>query len=277
MGHCSSKIISVDDPKIVSTRIDHQLYFYHLQNKLSFKLLILGTKNSGKKTLISQLLEKEFGSSQILIKMEKEEKEESLKITVNDKPISPKKRTLSISQLSTNDIVVWNLINPENQGSELKKWIDKFDNIHAILYMINLELHYDFKKMVDSISHFEKIFKRNIFIEKPIFLILNKKDLFESLLSDNYFESFIPDLPGIDDSNKIQSVLEFIIKQYIGKLSKYKVHIFCINALDMNDITTMFNDIRKILLFRYQKDIRHSLRELERYDPIYNLRKTGLM
>lgn len=241
MGHCSSKISSLNDPKIISQIIDHDLYIDNLKDKLTYKLLILGLPGSGKTTLIEQFINCNFNDVTI---------KSCSQITSFRNSPKKKKRGLSISRLETDDAVTWNLINPENQSYNTKKWIDKFDNIQAVIYLINVEDYLNDKmKSQSNIEYFESIFVKGRFINKPIFIILNHKGIYS----------------------------EDIIEQYTEKISGYKFYTFYANLLHLGDITKIFNNIRMLLLFRGEKEIRKSLKELQKYDAFANFEKTGIM
>src|SRR5438105_4046671 len=175
MGHCSSKISSLNDPKVISQLIDHDLYLQNLEDKLSYKLLILGIEEAGKSTLIKQLVN--FGDLSTCTQV--------IPIDISPKK---KKRVLSISRLDFDDVVTWNLINPENQGHNIKKWIDKFDNIQGIIYLIDLTDYLN----PENLKYLKQVFKDKTFIEKPIFLIFSKINIFNIVESqyscDNCFD-----------------------------------------------------------------------------------------
>jgi len=80
----------------------------------------------------------------------------------------------------------WTIADVGGQRSERRKWIKCFQDVTSIIFVVNLAgynsvLFEDSKKnrMHEALSVFEEITSNPIFSNTPIFLFLNKKDLFE--------------------------------------------------------------------------------------------------
>lgn len=80
--------------------------------------------------------------------------------------------------------VLWSVIDVGGQRSERRKWLNIFDNVKCILYVVNLAGYCSVlfedravNRMQESLKLFEETMANPLFAETPVFLILNKKDL----------------------------------------------------------------------------------------------------
>jgi len=121
-----------------------------------------------------------------------------------DDMVMARARTTGIieSFFKANDIN-WRVVDVGGQRSERKKWIKCFDDVKAILFVINLGgynsvLFEDQQKnrMIESLELFEEICKNPSFKNTPLFLYLNKKDLFEEKLRQKSIVECFPDFKG---------------------------------------------------------------------------------
>jgi len=101
--------------------------------------------------------------------------------------IMARARTTGIieTQFDRGDIQ-WKVVDVGGQRSERKKWANCFSGVHAVLFIVNLAgynsvLFEDQKRnrMLEEIDLFREVCGLAPFKDKPIFLFLNKKDLFE--------------------------------------------------------------------------------------------------
>jgi len=97
----------------------------------------------------------------------------------------------------------WTLVDVGGQRSERKKWINCFADVTAILFVVNLAgynavLFEDHKvnRMHEALNLFGQIVKNPLFIRTPIYLFLNKRDLFESTLKVKGIDECFPEYQG---------------------------------------------------------------------------------
>eukprot|EP01083_Nonionella_stella_P205878 749313_1 len=84
------------------------------------------------------------------------------------------------------DDVHFHIFDVGGQRSERKKWINLFEGVDGIVFVVSLSCYNEvmfedenMNRMTDALELFDDIINKNIFIETPIILFLNKKDLFE--------------------------------------------------------------------------------------------------
>lgn len=84
--------------------------------------------------------------------------------------------------------VDWSVVDVGGQRSERRKWLNIFDNVKAILYIVNLSGYCSVlfedravNRMQESLKLFEETMSNPLFQETPVFLILNKKDLVRTI------------------------------------------------------------------------------------------------
>lgn len=169
--------------------------------------------------------------------------------------------TMEFDQPNPNGNYDWNrnihfqVIDVGGQRSERKKWINCFDKVKAIVFVVNLSgynmvLYEDEKKnrLQESLELFKDTVQKDIFKKTPIFLFLNKKDLFEEKIRSFDLGNCFPDYKGGKD---LQSALEFVSQQFrdrmpAGNLDQFRE--FVIAARVKRDVKYAFEDIKLDLL-----------------------------
>ena len=108
------------------------------------------------------------------------------------------------------------------QRMERRKWIQCFDNVTAVLFVISiaeydqvLEEDNSTNRMVESINLFEDIVNNQVFKLKPIIIFFNKKDIFEEKIKIKGIKPFFPTYTGPPHSSEDSS--KFLIKEYTSK------------------------------------------------------------
>lgn len=161
----------------------------------------------------------------------------------------------------------WRIVDVGGQRSERKKWIRFFDDVEAILFIVNLAgynqvLFEDQSKnrMIESLELFEQVANYDCFKNTPIYLFLNKKDLFESLLRTRDITCLFPDYDG---EKTTQAQLDYIAKQFQTRLPEGKdlASANFIAARMKRDIKYAFDDVRETLLASKKKDIDYALKK----------------
>jgi len=147
------------------------------------------------------------------------------------------------------------LIDVGGQRSQRKKWIHLFQDVTAVLfcaslscYDLNLREDAKVNSMDDSLQLFEEIVNSAWFVKTPIILFLNKVDLFKQKVETSPITVCFNDYKG--DPNNADEAISFMKRKFfaLNKTSDKIIysHITC--ATDTNNIATVFNTIRKILL-----------------------------
>jgi GTPase SAR1 family protein len=153
------------------------------------------------------------------------------------------------------------------QRNERKKWIHCFDDVRAILFIDNLAgynqvLFEDSGKnrMHESLELFNKVTYNKIFQQTPIFLFLNKKDLFEQMIKEVDMNVTFPEYKGGKD---LKNALEFIQAQFRKQLPPKKdVCIQVVSACWKRDIRVAFDEVKKVLYDQNRQKILEMVREL---------------
>eukprot|EP00457_Paulinella_chromatophora_P001260 gb/GEZN01001262.1/.p2 GENE.gb/GEZN01001262.1/~~gb/GEZN01001262.1/.p2 ORF type:complete len:437 (+),score=82.43 gb/GEZN01001262.1/:1174-2484(+) len=161
------------------------------------------------------------------------------------------------------------------QRNERKKWLHCFDDVRAVLFIVNLAgwnqvLFEDNSKnrLEESLELFERVTSNKIFADTPIFLFLNKKDLFEKQIQATDMRSRFPEYDGGKDLHR---AMQFISDKFNERLPpKKKVFIEFVSARLKADIRQAFNSVKKILyedhreqLIKQAEELAHRQKQLE--------------
>jgi len=138
------------------------------------------------------------------------------------------------------------------QRNERKKWMHCFDDVRAVLFIVNLAgydqvLFEDNSKnrMIEELELFQKVTHNKIFENTPIFLFLNKKDLFETMIQRVDMKVRFPDYDG---GKTLKPALEFVQRKFEEKLPPgKKITIELVSARVKADIRAAFNTVKKTL------------------------------
>jgi len=164
------------------------------------------------------------------------------------------------------------VIDVGGQRNERRKWLHCFDNVNALLYIVNLNgynsvLYEDnsVNRMQECFNLFKQTANNEIFKNTPIFLLFNKKDLFEEKIrteSINICEEF-SDYTG---SGELMDSLNFIEKKFKNALNNgdpNRVQVFHIAARFKRDIKTTWDDVVAKLKEINKKELDSILKELK--------------
>jgi len=165
------------------------------------------------------------------------------------------------------DRLHFQVVDVGGQRNERKKWIHCFDDVRAILFIDNLAgfnqvLFEDSGKnrMHESLELFNKVTYNKIFAGTPIFLFLNKKDLFEQMIKETDMSVCFPEYKGGKDVN---NALEFIKIQFKKQLPPKKdVVIQVVSACWSRQIRVAFDEVKKVLYDQNRTKILENVREL---------------
>jgi len=165
------------------------------------------------------------------------------------------------------DKLLFQVVDVGGQRNERKKWIHCFDDVRCVLFIDNLAgynqvLFEDSPKnrMHESLELFNKVTYNKIFENTPIFLFLNKKDLFESMIKEVDMNVAFPEYKGGKDLN---NALEFIQTQFKRQLPpKKEVNVQIVSACFKREIRVAFEEVKKVLFHMNKKKIMEEVRKI---------------
>jgi len=155
------------------------------------------------------------------------------------------------------DSLQFQVVDVGGQRNERKKWMHCFDDVACILFIVNLAgynqvLFEDNTKnrMEEELELFEKVTHNPIFADTPIFLFLNKKDLFEQMIKERDMRHIFSDYDG---GLNLDPALEYIKDAFKKRLPPNKaVNIEVVTASYKRDIRYAFESV-KHLLYRMKR------------------------
>eukprot|EP00475_Leptophrys_vorax_P007793 TRINITY_DN1494_c0_g1_i1.p1 TRINITY_DN1494_c0_g1~~TRINITY_DN1494_c0_g1_i1.p1 ORF type:complete len:371 (+),score=97.25 TRINITY_DN1494_c0_g1_i1:215-1327(+) len=147
------------------------------------------------------------------------------------------------------------LVDVGGQRNERKKWIHCFEGVTAVIFVTSLS-EYDqnlfednhTSRIIESLSLFEEVLEMKWFINCPIILFLNKRDLFELKLKVAPLSKIFPDYTGGAD---FDSGVQYILNKFLEKVDARRkamifAHVTC--AMDQGNIQHVFDDVKEILI-----------------------------
>mmetsp|Transcript_3078 Transcript_3078/g.5232 ORF Transcript_3078/g.5232 Transcript_3078/m.5232 type:complete len:369 (-) Transcript_3078:312-1418(-) len=148
------------------------------------------------------------------------------------------------------------IVDVGGQRSERRKWIHCFDNVNAIIYLASLSgynqvLFEDNSEniMNESIKLFEEVMKNPVFKETPIFVFLNKKDLFGELIKTNPLTKCFKDYDGPE--GEMDPALTFIKGKFQHVVEEHcpgkNIHFHIVAARVRMDMKVAFGEVKQIL------------------------------
>ncbi|CAE7466559.1 gpaH [Symbiodinium microadriaticum] len=151
---------------------------------------------------------------------------------------------------------VYHVVDVGGQRSERRKWIHCFDNVNAIIFLEGLSGYNQVlfedntvNRMQESLQLFEDIAKNPLFRDTPIFIFLNKKDLFENMIPKYPLSNCFPEYDG--PPGKVRPAVEFIEKKYQDIMNRVcpgkKVFIHVIEARVRMDMKIAFGEVKETL------------------------------
>jgi hypothetical protein len=119
--------------------------------------------------------------------------------------------------------------------------------------------------MHESLNLFEATMTNPMFASTPVFLFLNKKDLFEELLGTQNIDCCFPEYTG---PNELRPCIEFISEQFQKRLPpKHSQALVLLLAARMKkDVQYCFEETKDILLDMHKKGIEKAMKQLERVE-----------
>jgi GTPase SAR1 family protein len=147
------------------------------------------------------------------------------------------------------------LVDVGGQRNERKKWIHSFEGVTAVIFVASLS-EYDqtlfednsVSRIVESLNLFEEVIKMKWFLNHPVLLFLNKRDLFEEKLKQTPLSSVFSDFNGGASYELAAQYMErkFLERASDDRRKQIYSHVVC--ATDQNNVAHVFNDVKDIII-----------------------------
>lgn len=156
--------------------------------------------------------------------------------------------------------IKFELYDTGGQRAERRKWIHCFDSVTALIFIAasneyDLQLFEDrsVNRLVEAVNVFKELCVSKWFVNTPVILFLNKKDLFYEKFKVKKvplnISGLFPDAPT--DNEDVDGALNWIAQQFIKvKPPNKDIFVHHTTATDPKNVRTVFNDSAAILLHR---------------------------
>lgn len=185
---------------------------------------------------------------------------------------SPTDEDMVMTRVRTTGIVVteftegpitYSMVDVGGQRSERRKWINCFDDVKAIIFLVGLSGYNQvmfedasYNRMKESLELFSEVTKKDIFKNTPIFLFLNKKDLFEEMVTKQNIDISVA-FPEYTDGPDLDKSLKFIENEYRKRMEANvpgkQLYSFIIAARVRMDMKIAFGEVKDTMKNIYQK------------------------
>jgi len=145
------------------------------------------------------------------------------------------------------------MIDVGGQRNERKKWIHCFENVTAVLFVVDISaydrvLYEDEKvnRLEEALNLFENICNSRWFRDTSIILFLNKSDLFKDKIKKVPLTVTFSDYTG---ENTYEAGTAFIEQEFL-KRNHYKKPIYChvTCATNTQNVSVVFNGVKDIVV-----------------------------
>eukprot|EP01114_Cavostelium_apophysatum_P002008 TRINITY_DN1175_c0_g1_i1.p1 TRINITY_DN1175_c0_g1~~TRINITY_DN1175_c0_g1_i1.p1 ORF type:complete len:367 (+),score=130.25 TRINITY_DN1175_c0_g1_i1:251-1351(+) len=164
--------------------------------------------------------------------------------------------------------VHFSVVDVAGQRSERKKWIHCFDDVKCLVFVVSLAGYNqvmfedaNHNRMHEQLNLFQQIANNPVFSTTPIFLFLNKKDLFENMIQEVDLSKCFPEYSGGKD---VTSALKFITNEFEKRMDdsgKKRLHVHYIAARFKKDIKYTWEDVRNVLVEENKRDVKEAERK----------------
>ncbi|CAM9299227.1 unnamed protein product [Phaeothamnion confervicola] len=147
----------------------------------------------------------------------------------------------------------YSVVDVGGQRSERRKWIHCFDNVNAIIFLVALSGYNQVlfedssvNRMHEALALFEEVVSNPIFADTPIFIFLNKKDLFEQMIKTDPLTIAFPEFAGPEGD--VHAALDFITDKFRTALTKHaprkNLHSHVVAARVRAEMKMAFGDVK---------------------------------
>jgi len=158
------------------------------------------------------------------------------------------------------------------QRSKRKKWIDQFDNVTAVIFLVavseyNQVLYEDnsTNRLIESQNVFKEMLNNEYFTETTFILFLNKKDLFEGKIKEgHHLKTNFPSFTGPEGD--VKAAMDFVKDSFLtvnkeqrqrGQIEKDKKRVtpFDTVAVDPKNIEFVFRSVKNVIFDEKLKNV----------------------
>ena len=152
------------------------------------------------------------------------------------------------------------LIDVGGQRSERKKWLNCFDGVNAVVFVVAMS-EYDqvlnedatVNRMQESIRVFSTICNNRWFLKASMLLFLNKKDVFDEKILYSSLTKCFPCYTGADDKYEAAN---YICQQFWAQNNcKRGLYFHFTNAKDTSNINIAFNVVERTIISVNTKEL----------------------
>lgn len=165
--------------------------------------------------------------------------------------------------------LTWKVVDVGGQRSERKKWLKCFDDVKAILFVVNLA-GYDSvlfedetkNRMVEELQLIEEIAKNPTFADTPVFVFFNKKDVFEENLKRKPIKRLFPEYSGGEED--VEESMKFICHKFLEKFGNRSVQHWFVSARYKKDVKYAFTELKDAIKAANQVHIDKVMKEMKK-------------
>jgi len=166
-----------------------------------------------------------------------------------------------VTDLPEDGDISFKVVDVGGQRNERKKWIHCFDNVNALLYVVNLA-GYDQvmfedvsqNRMLESLSLFKETVNNPAFENATVFILFNKKDLFEQMIKTTPISKCFPEYEG---NNEFAQSAEYIQEQYCNCTNR-PVQCLFTAARVKKDVKYCWDDVKTAILDANKETIKEA-------------------
>lgn len=168
--------------------------------------------------------------------------------------------------------IKWSVVDVGGQRSERRKWINCFDNVHAIFWVSNLAGYgkvlfedRNVNRMHEDLNLFEETLKHKAFQNAQVYLFMNKKDLFEGMIKKLPLSTCFPHYVGSTD---VKEAMNFIAEEFQKRLpeGRSRIKVMPIAARVKKDVQYAFQEASDDLLVSRDKIIKDALAQRDKFN-----------
>ncbi|KAI3629920.1 hypothetical protein MIR68_011355 [Amoeboaphelidium protococcarum] len=193
---------------------------------------------------------------------------------------TPSEEDLVMARIMTTGIVTTEIANPPlqfvivdvgGQRNERRKWIHCFDDVSAIIFVVNLAGYNSVlfedrntNRMEECLNLFKQTVNNSVFASTPVFLVFNKKDLFEKLIKTTPINACpaFEDYEGSSDAMECLNYITAKFKSVAADSDDNRIKIVHIAARFKRDVKTTWDDMVSYLKKKNQKQIEQATKAL---------------
>ncbi|CAM9176654.1 unnamed protein product [Phaeothamnion confervicola] len=153
----------------------------------------------------------------------------------------------------------FSVVDVGGQRNERRKWIHQFDDVKAIVFLASLagynQTMYEDEgkiRLQESLELFEQVVSNPLFRRTPIFLVLNKKDLFSAMIVEEKVPLTVcfPDYSG--PAGNVEAAQAYVEERYRAALAsscpEKRLHMTAIAARVRHEVEVSWTNIKQVVL-----------------------------